>query len=138
MDPSCGEVTRSRIVVRGLLNRCPNCGEEPLFRSGFNLHATCPGCGLAHEQGEGSFLGAMSINYGVTVIAFLVPVLVLYLTGVLPGLVASVAAGVGAVLFPVLFYRGSRSWWIMAYYFFLPHHLPANRRELEDGEDENV
>lgn len=130
--------TRSQIVVRGLINRCPNCGRASLFRRGFEIHTSCPECGLSHEQGEGFFLGSMSINYGVTVVAFLVPILVLYLTGVLSGLVASVVAGIGAILFPVVFYRSSRSWWLMAYYFFLPHHLPANRRKLEDGEDENV
>lgn len=102
------------------------------------MEENCPGCGLSHEIGEGFFLGSMSINYGVTVVAYLVPVLVLYLTGVLSGLIAAVAAGVGAILFPIAFYRSSRSWWLMAYYFFLPHHLPANRRELDAGEDENV
>jgi hypothetical protein len=80
----------------------------------------------------------MSINYGVTVFVFLTPVLVLWLTGVISGQVAAVAALVGAVLFPMLFYRSSRSWWLMAYYYFLPQHLPANLRELEDGEDDNV
>ncbi len=138
MQQTPGEVTRARIVWRGLRNRCPNCGRESLFERGFDLHPTCPGCGLSHERGEGFFLGSMSINYGVTVIVLLVPILVLYLTGVLSGLVASVAAGVGAVGFPVLFYRSSRSWWLMAYYFFLPHHLPINRKDLVHGEDENV
>ena len=93
---------------------------------------------MSYERGEGFFLGSMSINYGITVFCFLLPVLVLYLTGVLSGLVTCIVAGVGAVGFPVLFYRSSRSWWLMAFYFFLIHHLPANRRELESDEDENV
>ena len=80
----------------------------------------------------------MSINYGITVFGFIVPLLVLYLTGVIYGLVACLAAGVGAIAFPVLFYRSSRSWWFMAFFFFLLHHLPANRRELEADEDEHV
>lgn len=138
MKAHSGQVSRAEIVWRGLRNRCPDCGEEPLFRRGFQIQESCPGCGLSHELGEGFFLGSMSINYGVTVVAFLVPILVLYLTGVLSGLAAAVAAGVGAILFPIAFYRSSRSWWLMAYYFFLPQHLPANRRELEEGEDENV
>jgi hypothetical protein len=38
----------------------------------------------------------------------------------------------------MMLYRSSRSWQLMLYYFFLPQHLPANRRQLEAGEDENV
>lgn len=134
------KVTRGQIVGRGLTNRCPNCGERALFKEGtwFELNRTCPRCGLVLEKDEGFFLGSMSLNYGVTVIVFLVPVLVLYLVGVLSGLVASVVAGVGAVGIPVLFYRSSRSWWLMNYYLFLPQHLPANRGEIPPGEDENI
>lgn len=80
----------------------------------------------------------MSLNYGATIVVFLIPMLVLYLTGVLSGVVASVIAGAGAIIFPILFYRSSRSWWLMSYYLFLPQHLPANRIDLVIGEDENT
>jgi hypothetical protein len=93
---------------------------------------------MSHEGGEGFFLGSMSINYGITVFCFLLPVLILYLTGVFSGRVACIVAGAGAIGFPVLFYRSSRSWWLMAFYFILIHHLPVNRRELRGDEDENV
>ncbi|MEZ5275786.1 MAG: DUF983 domain-containing protein [Opitutaceae bacterium] len=132
------KVSRWQIISRGLRNRCPNCGRVSLFRRMFEVHHDCPACGMSLERGEGFFLGSMSINYGITVFGVLTPILVLYLVGVFPGLVAAVLAVVGAVLFPVLFYRSSRSWWLMAYFFFLPHHLPANARELSGGEDENI
>jgi hypothetical protein len=80
----------------------------------------------------------MSLNYGVTILLFLVPVLLLYLAGVLSGLVAALLAGVGAVAVPALLYRSSRSWWLMNYYFFVPHHLPANQRPLGPDEDANT
>ena len=131
-------VTRIQLLSRGLRNRCPNCGRSGLFSRAFEIRRECPTCGMSFERGEGFFLGSMSINYGVTILGFLVPVLVLYLTGVFSGLVASVVAGVGAIVFPVLFYRSSRSWWLMAFYFFLMHHLPANRREVDADEDEHV
>ncbi len=133
-------VTRGQIVARGLTHRCPNCGAKSLFTPGkpFTLQAGCPGCGLKFERDEGSFLGAMSLNYGVTIIGFLVPVLVCYLAGVLSGLTASVLAGVGAVGFPILFYRSSRSWWLMNYYLVVPQHLPANQRALSGSEDSNT
>ncbi|PTY03849.1 DUF983 domain-containing protein [Opitutaceae bacterium EW11] len=133
------KVTRGQIVARGLSNRCPNCGNRTLFKKGtlFELNRECPACGLKLEKDEGFFLGSMSLNYGITVLFFLVPVLLLYLFSLISGLVASILAGVGAIVVPVLLYRSSRSWWLMNYYVFLPQHLPANRATAP-GEDENI
>lgn len=133
-------VTRGQIVARGLANRCPNCGARSLFEPGrpFTLRAGCPECGLRLERDEGSFLGAMSLNYGVTVCLYLLPILLAYLFFGLDGTLASVAAGVGALAFPILFYRSSRSWWLMNYYLVLPHHLPANQRVVAEDEDANT
>lgn len=104
------------------------------------MNKECPACGFQFERDndEGFFLGSMSLNYGVTILGFLVPVLLLYLTEILSGRTASILAGVGAIGFPILFYRSSRSWWLMNYYFFLPHHLPANGGKGKGGEDGNV
>lgn len=134
------KVTKSRILARGIANRCPNCGAHKLFKEGtlFELNAECPDCGLRIERDEGFFLGSMSLNYGVTLVCFLTPVLCLYLLGALSGTAAAIIAGVGAIVFPMLFYRSSRSWWLMSYYFFLPHHLPANRGDIAAGQDENL
>jgi hypothetical protein len=57
---------------------------------------------------------------------------------VLPGKAAAVLAGVGAVGVPALFYRSSRSWWLMNYYVLFPHHLPANGGKGRPGDDDNV
>ena len=134
------KVTKGQILARGFTHRCPNCGARKLFKEGtlFELNAECPDCGLKIERDEGFFLGSMSLNYGVTILGFLVPVLLLYLAGVWSGFTAALIAGIGAIAVPMLFYRSSRSWWLMSYYFFLPHHLPANRGELAAGQDENL
>ena len=133
-------VTRQQIISRGLTNRCPNCGQRTLFKPGtfFQVNRECPNCGLKIERDEGSFLGAMSLNYGVTLVCFLVPVMVLAYNKVIGTNTAIVLAGIGAVGFPALFYRSSRSWWLMNYYVFLPHHLPANQTSVRAGEDENL
>lgn len=134
------QVTRGQIVARGLTNRCPNCGGRTLFQPGsvFQLNRACPACGLNFNRGndEGFFLGSMSLNYGVTLVCFLLPVALLAFAGWIRPTVAIVLAGIGAIVVPALLYRSSRSWWLMNYYFFLPHHLPANRT-LAAGEDEN-
>jgi len=134
------KVTKGQILARGLSHRCPNCGARKLFKEGtlFELNFECPDCGLKIERDEGFFLGSMSLNYGVTILGFLVPVLVLFMVGVLSGFAAAIIAGIGAICVPVIFYRSSRSWWLMSYYFFLPHHLPANRGEPVPGQDENL
>ena len=133
-------VSRGRIIARGLTNRCPNCGGRTLFQPGkpFRVNRSCTRCGLPIERDEGSFLGAMSLNYGITILLFLVPVLLIYLAGWISGFTAAVIAGVGAIGVPMLLYRSSRSWWLMNYYFFVPQHLPANQRELSPDEDANT
>ena len=79
----------------------------------------------------------MSLNYGVTLVCFLTPVLLLWYYKVIGDRVAGGLSLFGALGFPALFYRSSRSWWLMNYYVFLPHHLPANQATPKAGEDEN-
>ena len=135
-------VTRLQIVSRGLTHRCPNCGSRTLFTEGklFQLNKTCSACGFRFERDndEGFFLGSMSLNYGVTLLCFLTPVMLLAYFKVIGTTLAIVLAGVGAIVFPALFYRSSRSWWLMNYYLLLPHHLPANGGTGRAGEDANI
>lgn len=136
------QVTRVQIVARGLTNRCPNCGGRTLFKSGtlFKVNKDCTACGfqIERDNDEGFFLGSMSLNYGVTLVAFLTPLMLLAYNDVIGTTTAIVLAGVGSVVFPALFYRSSRSWWLMNYYIFLPHHLPANGGKGRAGEDDNI
>lgn len=104
----------------------------------FETNRECPQCGLKFERDEGFFLGSLSLNYGVTLGCFLTPVMLLAYNKVISTTLAIVLAGIGSILFPALFYRSSRSWWLMCYYFFLPQHLSANQRPVVDNEDENT
>jgi uncharacterized protein (DUF983 family) len=141
MPPTALKVSRAQIIARGLTNRCPNCGARTLFKPGtlFQVNQECPACGFKIERGndEGFYLGSLSLNYGVTLVCFLLPVGLLAYFKVLSPRVAIVVAIAGALIFPALFYRSSRSWWLMNYYVFLPHHLPANGGTGRAGEDEN-
>ena len=135
-------VTRLQIVVRGLTNCCPNCGARTLFKRGtlFEVNKECPACGfkIERENDEGFYLGSASLNFGVTLVGFLTPVALLWYFKVIGDRLAAVLAVIGALGFPALFYRSSRSWWLMNYYFFFPHHLPANGGKGRLGEDDNV
>lgn len=132
-------VTQGQIITRGLTNCCPNCGGRTLFQEGkyFELNKECPSCHMKIVKDDGFFLGAMSLNYGVTLVCFLLPIGLLWYAKVLGDTAAIVLALVASFVVPVLLYRASRSWQLMLYYFFLPQHLPANRRAL-GAEDENV
>lgn len=135
-------VTRVQIVARGLTHRCPNCGHRTLFTPGkmFHVNKTCGDCGFRFERDndEGFFLGSMSLNYGVTLVGFLTPVMLLAYYKVIGTTTAIVLAGIGAIIVPALFYRSSRSWWLMNYYLLFPHHLPANGGKGRTGDDDNV
>lgn len=124
------KVTRLQIILRGLTNRCPNCGARTLFIPGkiFRVNKECRACGfqIEREGDEGFYLGSMSLNFGFTITFVLTPVLLLAYFKVIGTTTAMVLAGVGALLAPVLVYRASRSWWLMNYYILFPHHLPAN------------
>ena len=136
------KVTRAQIIVRGLTNCCPNCGQRTLFKKGslFRVNEDCSSCGFKIERAndEGFFLGSMSLNYGFTLVAFLLPVALLAYARVIGGRTAVILAVAGAVIVPMLFYRSSRSWWLMNYYFFLPHHLPANGGTGRSSGDDNT
>lgn len=140
-SPTAFKVTRGQIIARGLTNRCPNCGARTLFKRGtlFQVNETCPACGFAINRGtdEGFYLGSLSLNYGVTLVGFLLPVALLAYHGALGTTPAIVVALAGSILVPVLLYRPSRSWWLMNYYVFLPQHLPANGGTGRPGEDAN-
>ena len=134
------QVTRWQIIGRGLTNRCPNCGGRTLFEPGklFDIAKQCSRCGLTIERDEGFFLGSMSLNYGFTIVVFLVPVLLLAYNGIIRQTPALILGGIGAIVVPMLFYRSSRSWWLMNYYFVLPQHLPANQAFRLEGDDTNL
>ena len=61
-----------RLLMRGLCLRCPRCGARSLFLTWFTMHECCFVCQLRFEREQGYFLGAMYINYGVTVVLALI------------------------------------------------------------------
>ncbi|MFZ2324631.1 MAG: hypothetical protein WAV89_13155 [Ignavibacteriaceae bacterium] len=131
------KVTRIDILTRGLTNRCPNCGGKTLFVPGkvFQVQETCPACGFKFEGAgdhEGFYLRSTSMNFGVTLTCYLLPVLLLAYHRVISVPVATGLA-FGGALVPFLLYRPSRSWSLMNYYIFAPGELPANGGAASDS-----
>ena len=78
---------------------------------------------------------ATSLNFGITLVGFLIPVLLAFWQGWVSELTAEILAGTGAIVVPVLLYRGTRSWGLMNYYIFFPEELPANGGENPAGRE---
>jgi uncharacterized protein (DUF983 family) len=99
-------------LSRALRLRCPRCGETPLFRGWFTMAESCVLCGLRFERAQGYFVGAIYVNYAVTVLVAAGTVLVLDWTLGLT-LTAQLAIGIAlGALVPVVFFRYARSLWL--------------------------
>ena len=111
-EPAFGAPRVRRIAGRALRLRCPRCGRTPLYTGWFRMHERCAACGLRYEREQGYFVGAIYVNYAVTVLVAAGTVLVLDWTVGLT-LTAQLEIGVAlGVLFPVLFFRYARSLWL--------------------------
>lgn len=101
-----------KTLTRGLLLRCPVCGESNVFRAPFQVRHDCPACRALFQREAGFFVGAIMLNVVVTegavMLAFGLCLLVL---GGSDTLTLPVLFAV-ALLFPVLFYHHSWSLWL--------------------------
>jgi uncharacterized protein (DUF983 family) len=84
------------------------------------MHSECSNCRLKYEREQGYFVGAIYINYGATVVIAMSGFFVLdYLYSI--SLAWQLALWVSfCVLFPLLFFRHSRSFWLCMDHFFNP------------------
>ena len=109
-----------RLLVRGLCLRCPRCGARSLFRTWFAMHERCAVCHLRFEREQGYFLGAIYLNYGVTVVLALIGSFALEYWS-RPSLTQQLVLWIGfCSLFPLLFFRYSRGLWLAFDYIFDP------------------
>jgi uncharacterized protein (DUF983 family) len=99
-----------RSVGRGLRLRCPRCGEGKLFSGYFSMPDACPSCALDFRREQGYYIGAMYINYGVTAAILLGVSLPLIGKYPLPNILWPL--GLFCLVFPIWFFRYSRSLWL--------------------------
>src|SRR5215470_11345385 len=111
-EPAFGRARVRRIAGRALGLRCPRCGRSPLYAGWFRMHERCAACGLRYEREQGYFVGAIYVNYAVTVAVAAGTVLVLdWIVGLT--LTEQLVVGVAlAAVVPLLFFRHARSLWL--------------------------
>ena len=107
-------------LARGFRLRCPRCGHAPIFRGWFTLLAACPLCGLTFEREPGYFVGAIYLNYAATVLIALPGYFVLDYLFRLSLIGQLVLWGAFCVVFPLWFFRYSKSLWLALDYFIDP------------------
>ena len=117
------------LLGRGVLLRCPRCGEGDMRQGWFKLKERCAHCELALERGESEdyWLGAYAINLVAAEFVALLMVVGLILA-TLPAAPWGVVVWLGlagALLTPILFFPFSRTLWLA---------LDLYARPLEQGD----
>ena len=112
----------TRAMVRGIRLRCPRCGYGPIFRGWFAMAPSCRSCGFRFEREQGYFVGAIYLNYAATVLIALLGYFVLYAR--LSLLAQLLVPGGFCVVFPLWFFRYSKSLWLAMDYIFDPGERP--------------
>ena len=100
--------------------RCPRCGDGALFARLYRMAPRCPVCGLDFERETGYFIGAIYINYALTVgLALLGYFLLEAWLAPSPGWQVAVW-GTFTVLFPLWSFRYSKALWLALDYLVDP------------------
>lgn len=104
---------KGRMLARGVVKHCPNCGSGRLFSRWFRMGERCPRCGYKFEREEGFFLGAFVINFALTetVLGIFIAVsIILTLPDPPIPLLAVIGVAVMCVV-PIVFYPFSKTIW---------------------------
>jgi uncharacterized protein (DUF983 family) len=94
------------------------------------MHSRCPHCALVFEREPGYFVGAIYVNYGATSLLAIAGFLALDYFAALSLWTQLLLWGGFAILFPLFFFRYSRSLWLSVDYIFSPAEGAANSKLL--------
>ena len=88
------------------------------------MHERCAACGLVFEREQGYFVGAIYVNYAVTV-GITIAGFFLFESVFAPTLTTQIVLwSVFGIAFPLFFFRYSRSLWLSVEYLFNPETPP--------------
>lgn len=102
--------------ITGLRLKCPVCEQGNLFKTPFTMNKTCPHCGVRFEREQGEEVGGMSVSIVITALIFLLGYGITEVLTDWPLWVHFAIWMPFAILFPIFFYRYSRSLWVVFLY----------------------
>lgn len=115
-----------RVLKRCLRLRCPACGESSIVERPFHIRHHCPVCLSLYKREDGFFVGAILANVVITELVILIfCFFCLLVLGAEYESVLVVLFGV-ALIFPLLFYHHSWSFWLG--FDYLVESLPKYRQ----------
>ena len=107
-------------IGRGLRLHCPRCGRGPLYRGRFTMNEVCPVCYLKFERAQGYWVGAIYVNYAVTTLVAIAGYFLLWARTELSTATQLAIWLPFCVVFPLWFFRYSRSLWLAVEYGLNP------------------
>jgi uncharacterized protein (DUF983 family) len=141
MNPARPSATK--MLLRALLRRCPNCGSRGIFAGYVALKERCPSCGLRLQRGEHDyFIGAYLLNLVAVELLFAALLAAIFIA-TYPETPWALLQWGGLVLMlagAVLCYPFSKSIWLAADLIFrpvTPEELAWHRRDgtLDEREE---
>ena len=130
--PPAGSERIRTLVKRGLLLRCPYCGQPHIIKLPFWIKDCCPRCGYRFEPESGYFVGGYALNLVASGIVGLIVVIIILTQGDL-SLYQQEALAIGtAILLPIIFFPWSRTLWMALDLTFQGDaHLEQEKRTTE-------
>jgi uncharacterized protein (DUF983 family) len=108
------------LLKRGLRQRCPVCGRGKIFKGWIKTYEHCPVCGFAFEREPGYYTGAVAVNLVVSDLLIAVIAVPLAASQSVSLTVLIVLGCTLPFLFPLLFYRPTKSLWMSFDHFIHP------------------
>jgi len=128
-----GETSLWTALRRAARLVCPRCGAGALYASFLRMHEACPECGFRYEREHGYFVGAIYLNYAVTVGLAMGLVLVLDWTiGLTLTQQLAIAVPMVTVL-PVILFRWARALWLAVDHVLTRADVRQDRRRHGPG-----
>lgn len=106
----------SSLFVSTVFLRCPACAKGPIFDGFFKIFPFCGACGQTFHMKAGEFTGGAYVNYGVTALLAAVLYVILEVTMDLSVVALTTILVVFGTLFPFLFLRHSRAFFMALLY----------------------
>src|SRR5205085_10970906 len=108
------------VLMRGLLLKCPDCGQAGIYESLLQVRHHCPNCGLIFQREQGYFTGALYVNIAVAEGSVLLAFLICMIIGVTNiDRMFTILIAISAIA-PLLFFLHSRSFWLCFDYLVDP------------------